>query len=444
MNKKYQIFISSTYEDLQTQRKKVEDTILSMYHFPIGMEMFSAADEEQWEIIKDTIDSSDYYVLIIAHRYGSIISDGEDVGISYTEKEYRYAKEKKIPILAFIIDNSASLNINMIEQDSEKKEKLERFKQDVMTGRTVQWWTSEEDLATKVMNALNKQFNRGKRPGWIRADLFNIEKTQAELIEMSKRLRELEAENKELRKKIEIRKPELDVTINEQDKLEITYSEQKLNMIDAEYYPLTMEDVPLELRNVISQEELENYNKSLPSKIELEKYKEEYTLYQNAKNNPMAINLTVLNNGTIKAKDIHIEIEFPEEIVLYRKKDIEELEIPDRPLKGVNPIDRYIQDKYLDGFARIWNGNSIFSMSRKNDIASPIDVMNINAKNRDIFNEDNSISIRMKDLLNEYTWNVSDKYFIVPIRKGIFEVKCSLMCEEYCCTEEKIIQIKVS
>ena len=86
MEKKYQIFISSTYEDLKEERKKVQDTILSMYQFPIGMEMFSAADEEQWEIIRETIDSSDYYVLIIGHRYGSVIEEGEYAGISYTQK----------------------------------------------------------------------------------------------------------------------------------------------------------------------------------------------------------------------------------------------------------------------------------------------------------------------------------------------------------------------
>ena len=62
MEKKYQIFISSTYTDLIEERKKVRDTILNMLHFPVGMEVFGAADEEQWEIIKDTIDSSDYYV----------------------------------------------------------------------------------------------------------------------------------------------------------------------------------------------------------------------------------------------------------------------------------------------------------------------------------------------------------------------------------------------
>lgn len=94
MEQKYQIFISSTYTDLVEERKKVRDTILSMLHFPVGMEIFGAADEEQWEIIKDTIDSSDYYVLLVAHRYDSIIESGPDAGISYTEKEYRYAKER--------------------------------------------------------------------------------------------------------------------------------------------------------------------------------------------------------------------------------------------------------------------------------------------------------------------------------------------------------------
>ena len=73
MDKKYQVFISSTYKDLIEARAKVRDAILSMYHFPVGMEVFGAANEEQWQIIRETIDSSDYYVLIIAQRYGSVI-----------------------------------------------------------------------------------------------------------------------------------------------------------------------------------------------------------------------------------------------------------------------------------------------------------------------------------------------------------------------------------
>ncbi|EME0904200.1 DUF4062 domain-containing protein [Vibrio parahaemolyticus] len=63
---------------------------MEMGHIPVGMEMFSAADEEQWKIIQRQIDESDYYVVIAAHKYGSIAADG----VSYTEKEYDYAVKK--------------------------------------------------------------------------------------------------------------------------------------------------------------------------------------------------------------------------------------------------------------------------------------------------------------------------------------------------------------
>ncbi|MFC0139562.1 DUF4062 domain-containing protein [Erwinia mallotivora] len=87
--KKYQIFISSTYEDLKNEREQVIKAILEPGHIPVGMEMFSAGDEQQWELIKRQIEQSDYYILIIAHRYGS----ETDEKISHTEKEFDYAKK---------------------------------------------------------------------------------------------------------------------------------------------------------------------------------------------------------------------------------------------------------------------------------------------------------------------------------------------------------------
>ena len=63
MDKKYQVFISSTYKDLIEARAKVRDAILSMYYFPVGMELFGAANEEQWQIISETIDYSEVSIL---------------------------------------------------------------------------------------------------------------------------------------------------------------------------------------------------------------------------------------------------------------------------------------------------------------------------------------------------------------------------------------------
>lgn len=167
MGKKYQVFISSTYKDLVEARAKVRDAILSMYHFPVGMELFGATNESQWQIISETIDSSDYYILIIGQRYGSTIPKGfSDAGISYTEKEFRYAVKVGIPILVFLIDDDVPVKPQFMEK--ENSDKLTAFKELAKTGRNVVWWKTTDDLAQKVTVALHNQITRTERPGWIR------------------------------------------------------------------------------------------------------------------------------------------------------------------------------------------------------------------------------------------------------------------------------------
>ena len=148
--------------------------------------MFNAADEEQWEIIQETIDSSDYYVLILGQRYGSVIESGSDAGISYTEKEFRYAREKKIPVLVFIIDDDVAIKPEFIEKDPESIKKLADFKIEAKKGRTVQWWTNIDELAREVSESLHQQMDRKKRPGWIRGDAFDIEASHAEILSLNK------------------------------------------------------------------------------------------------------------------------------------------------------------------------------------------------------------------------------------------------------------------
>src|SRR5204863_72525 len=145
--------LSSTYEDLKEERQQVVKTILEMGHFPVGMEMFSAGDDAQWQIIKRTIDQSDYYIVVIAHRYGSM-----DGPVSYTEKEYDYATKMGIPVLAFVIDQSASWPTNRLETDAAKLAHLQQFKAKVKN-RMVGSWKSAEDLYTKVVLALMKQIS---------------------------------------------------------------------------------------------------------------------------------------------------------------------------------------------------------------------------------------------------------------------------------------------
>lgn len=186
MIRKYQIFISSTYTDLIDERQVVIDAILNMHQFPVGMEHFSAADSEQWKVIKEAIDTSDYYVLILGKRYGSIITDGEDAGISFTEREFEYAKSKGIPILAFIKSDEASFRGNCFENDATKIKKLATFTENVKTGRIVKWFNHSYQLAEQVITALHNEMEKKDRPGWVRGNQSDIETKVDELIKILK------------------------------------------------------------------------------------------------------------------------------------------------------------------------------------------------------------------------------------------------------------------
>lgn len=88
---KYQVFVSSTYTDLTEERRQVMWQVLRARHIPAGMEWFTATDDRGWEIIQRVIDQTDYYVIVLGGRYGSI---DESLDMSWTEREYRYALDR--------------------------------------------------------------------------------------------------------------------------------------------------------------------------------------------------------------------------------------------------------------------------------------------------------------------------------------------------------------
>lgn len=168
MERKYQVFISSTYEDLKTERQVAISCLLDMNCIPVGMEQFPASSLSQWEYIKKMIDMSDYYLLIVAGKYGSI--DPEE-NISYTEKEYRYAIHKKMPILAFLHKNIDSLPAIKVGATDEERERVKNFHNTVKeAGRLVDFYSNEDELKYKIAMAMPKIINDAPMPGWVRAD----------------------------------------------------------------------------------------------------------------------------------------------------------------------------------------------------------------------------------------------------------------------------------
>ena len=177
MDKRYQVFISSTYSDLKQERSKVMQTIMSLNCIPAGMELFPASNDEQFEFIKKIIDDCDYYVLIVGGRYGSLSEEG----ISYTEKEFEYAKVKDLPILAFLHNDLDSIPLGKSEKDQKKREMLNRFREKVSTGRLIQFWNNSEELAGKVATSLSMAIFQYPAIGWVRANLQStVESLQQE------------------------------------------------------------------------------------------------------------------------------------------------------------------------------------------------------------------------------------------------------------------------
>ena len=196
MERKHQVFVSSTYRDLIDERQHVIHALLELDCIPAGMELFPAADEDAWTLIREVIDSSDYYLLIIAGKYGSENSDG----VSYTEMEFDYAVSINKPIICFVHQNTDDLTGSKIEKLEEKQKKIKEFRQKAEQ-KHCKFWKNSEDLGGKVSRSLVQLKKKHPSDGWIPGKFAADEKLFRKLEELRTRILELETE-KNLKKNV--------------------------------------------------------------------------------------------------------------------------------------------------------------------------------------------------------------------------------------------------
>ncbi|SDL48087.1 protein of unknown function [Paracoccus chinensis] len=163
------------------------------------MEAFVASNEGQWDVIKRVIDECDYYILIIGGRYGSMTPEG----MSYTEKEYRYAKEIGLPVLAFVHGEPESIPVGKTEKDAGSRQKLDSFRSEVMAIHPIRSWKTPSELGGLVSRSLVREIKISPRPGWIRND-------GSSPISLLERINDLSEENQRLQEQLEAQKAEED------------------------------------------------------------------------------------------------------------------------------------------------------------------------------------------------------------------------------------------
>jgi regulator of replication initiation timing len=221
MSKKLQVFISSTYDDLQEERQSAVEAVLKAGHIPAGMELFKSADETQKDTITKWIRESDVYLLILGGRYGTIEPQSAK---SYTHWEYDYAEEIGSPRFAVVITETAltkkvkKMGQSVIERDN--YEKYKDFKEQVLS-KTSHFYDDIKDIKLTIMQTLNNLSKEDKLSGWVSGkEIDNIDKLQTNLMDFVNENRLLKIENRRLSnllmEKEKVKKKEQTFVLNQQ------------------------------------------------------------------------------------------------------------------------------------------------------------------------------------------------------------------------------------
>lgn len=195
--KKYQVFVSSTFIDLREIRTAVIRTLLELDCIPTAMESFPVLGDSSFDYIKNAIDESDYFLLIVGDKYGSIVGKS---GKSFIELEYEYANEIGKPILVFI-NGDKNKSYSSAASDDEKISKLTEFREHLLRSHLCQFFQNASELSFKLKSGITYLNQNHPSGGWIKVN--DPVKQQANSNDLERNNAELKEEMYRLHKKID-------------------------------------------------------------------------------------------------------------------------------------------------------------------------------------------------------------------------------------------------
>src|SRR5947209_8189183 len=159
------VYLSSTFQDLEECRRQASATLRRMGHVDVAMEHYGA--EDAWPLDRCLADvaACDLVILVVAWRYG-FVPDGHDRSI--TELEYRQALACGKPVLAFLLSEDAAWPAKHIDR---VRDAVETFRDELAQARLVAKFTDAADLSRRVGEAVHqweRESGRGSSGG--RAD----------------------------------------------------------------------------------------------------------------------------------------------------------------------------------------------------------------------------------------------------------------------------------
>lgn len=205
MNKKLQVFISSTYIDLIEERQAAVQAVLDAGHIPAGMELFKAGNTSQLETIYKWIDNSDVYMLILGGRYGSI---EEKTGKSYTQLEYEYAIDKGLPVFSVVLrDDFLKRKSDILgEERTIEKSNISQYNnfKNLVMSKIVREVSDCKDIMLAVHTTLKDFMEEYKFVGWVRSNSTELNADLLKQInDMSNLISDLKKEKDRLRQELD-------------------------------------------------------------------------------------------------------------------------------------------------------------------------------------------------------------------------------------------------
>lgn len=170
------------------------------------MELFKANNQDQMNIIRQWIDESDVFLLILGGRYGSLDPATQK---SYTHLEYEYALEKKMPIFTLILsdqmikDKFTQSNRSMNDfREVKNKKKHAAFLKQVQSASIVRFLDSIYQIDSAIMSSLKDFESDINIEGWIRStEISHVKSSNAYSIKLLEHeISQLRLENVSLKK----------------------------------------------------------------------------------------------------------------------------------------------------------------------------------------------------------------------------------------------------
>jgi hypothetical protein len=147
MSAPFNVFVCSTFDDLEQEREAVLDAIRRVQSRHNAMEFFGARPGRPIEVCLDEVRKSDPFVVIVGLKYGSLPPGME---ISYSQAEYVESVRLGKPCLVYLRDEEIPILAKFVEQDPDKIKLLKTWKDALNANHTVAKFESWPKLAVQV------------------------------------------------------------------------------------------------------------------------------------------------------------------------------------------------------------------------------------------------------------------------------------------------------